>query len=139
MSTTSTCWPGSKLWSLSRVRADQISPELDTAAGGVDPFQHDGLTAFQRVDAGGVLALARAMSGGDRAHDGDERHRDHDEDQYLGDDATAEGRYDRGGHRSDGEHPEFGHRGQDERDAQSHRADQPPHPRVDVHMVIVGP
>ena len=43
------------------------------------------------------------------------------------------------GDRSGREHSEFGHGRHDERNAQSDRADQPPHPCVDVHMGMVGP
>ncbi|EGJ78349.1 putative ABC transporter ATP-binding protein [Streptomyces sp. Tu6071] len=116
-----------------------LARELDAAlAARVDACDDDGLTALEGVDAAGEMGALGALPGGEGAYDGDTRDGDEDEDQYLDHDAAA----DRGGDRArDGarrEHAELRHGGHHEGNPQCHRADQPPHPRVDVHRGMVG-
>lgn len=115
MSTTSTDWPGSKLVSESRVRADQISlGELDAAAAAVDAFQDEGAPALQRLDAAAVLGALVAVAVGEGADDGDERDRHGHEHQDLGHHSPAERGRHGGEGRADGEHAELRHRGDDQ-------------------------
>ena len=70
---------------MSRARADQTSPaSLMRPPRAVDPFQDDGLSALQRVDAGGELGALGAVPVRDGPDDGDERDRDGGEDEDLG-------------------------------------------------------
>ena len=140
ISTTSTCCPARRLASASSARADQTSPAslirppCRRPAPGRRP---DGpCSASTPLREPGARCAVRAWPSAVRR---DERDRDDGEDEDLGHRSAAEPGRDGRGHRADGEHAELGHRGEDERNAQPDGGDQPPHPCVDVHMVMVGP
>ena len=117
-----------------------LAGELDAAAACRRPVpgrRPDGPSARRcRCASSGPLG---AVPGRDGPYDGDERDRDDDEDEDLGDDAAAERRVTAAATAPTANMPNSGIAVSDERNAQPDRADQPPHPCVDVHMVMVGP
>ena len=131
ISTTSTCWPGSKTRPASSERADQISPAslIRPSDAAVDPFQDDGLPALEGVDAA-ALSRVLPVAVGERPYEDQQRDGHHHEGDDLRDDSAAEPRGGGAGHRADREHPELGHRRDHQRDAQPHCGYQPPHPCV---------